>query len=60
MNESAAGSGGDKNWALVLVVPACAVLFILFVIFTLTNCRQVPELGSFFCSKDAYFPIFFF
>ncbi len=37
MNNSAAGSSGDKNWGLVLVVPACAVLFILFVVFTLAT-----------------------
>jgi hypothetical protein len=37
MTNAAAGSGGDKSWGLVLVVPACVALFILFIVLTLVT-----------------------
>ena len=35
MNPAADGSSGDKNWGILLVVPACAVLFIVFLALSL-------------------------
>ena len=43
MNHAADGSGGDKSWGLILMVPACAVLFILFIVLTMIGPDEKKE-----------------